>query len=287
MKPAPFEYARPNSVEQAIALLAKGAGDAKVLAGGQSLVPMMNFRLAQPRMLVDVNRIPGHDYIRVEGHELVIGFLARHEDIRRSELVAQACPLMRVAYQFVAHGSVRNRGTLCGNLCHADPSSEMPAVMLATAATMVLRGPYQTRRMSARDFFVGTYQTAARHDELLVQVRIPVCPTGQGFGFHEISTRKGDFAFVCMGALLTLADGRIARAALAGAGVGVRAIRFDGVEALLIGQVPSPALFEAAGAAARQAADPPSDVMASAEYRRDLVHVLTQRALADAARRAR
>ena len=286
MKPPPFEYARPETVEAAIALLAAARGDAKVLAGGQSLVPMMNFRLAAPRQLVDVNRIPGHDYIRREGNEVVIGFLARHEDVRRSPVVQAACPIVHGAYEYVAHGPIRNRGTLCGNLCHADPASEMPAVMLACEATFELRGPSGVRRVAARDFFVGLYETSTRSDELLTAVRIPVAPAGQGWGFPEVSTRKGDFAFVCVGALLTLKDGRIASAALAAAGVDNRAVRLEAAERSLVGQPPGEAAFRRAGEVASGSVTPPSDPMASAQYRRELIDVLTRRALADAASRA-
>jgi carbon-monoxide dehydrogenase medium subunit len=287
MKPAAFEYTRPDTVEAAVTLLAEGAGEARVLAGGQSLVPMMNLRLAQPRMLVDVNRIPGHDYIREEAGELVIGFLARHEDVKRSPLARQACPLMTAAYEHVAHGTVRNRGTLCGNLCHADPASEMPAVMLAVGASMDLQGPSGTRRVPAGEFFVGLYETATRSDELLVSVRIPYAPAAQGWGFHEVSTRKGDYAFVCVGALLTLQGGRIAAAAVVAAGVGARAMRLADVERDLLGQPPSDALFERAGEAAGKSVSPTSDPLVPAEYRRDLLVTLTRRALIDAAARAR
>jgi len=287
MKPAAFEYTRPDTVEAAVALLAQGAGEAKVLAGGQSLVPMMNLRLAQPRMLVDVNRIPGHDYIREEGGELVIGFLARHEDVKRSPVARRACPLMAAAYEHVAHATVRNRGTLCGNLCHADPASEMPAVMLTVGATVELQGPTGTRRVPASGFFVSLYETAARSDELLVRVRIPTAPAAQGWGFHEVSTRKGDYAFVCVGALLTVRDGRIESAAIAAAGIGARAMRLEAVERELVGQEPSDALFSRAGEAAGRSVSPTSDPLVPAEYRRDLLVTLTRRALADAAARAR
>lgn len=287
MKPAPFEYTRPDSVEAAIALLAQGGGDAKVLAGGQSLVPMMNLRLAQPRVLVDVNRIPGHDYVRRDGDHLVIGFLARHEDVKQSALVRAACPIMVAAYEHVAHGAIRNRGTLCGNLCHADPASEMPAVMLAVGATMDLQGPGGVRQVPAAQFFAGPYETAARSDEMLVRVRIPAAAEGQGWGFHEVSTRKGDFAFACVGALLQVQGGRIASAALAAAGVGGCATRLDAAERALVGQAPGEYAFRHAAEAARASVSPHSDAMVPAEYRADLIETLTRRALADAASRAR
>ncbi|MEJ8815272.1 xanthine dehydrogenase family protein subunit M [Variovorax ureilyticus] len=286
MKPAAFEYSRPDTLEAAIALLAQGGPDAKVLAGGQSLVPMMNLRLAQPRLIVDVNRIPGHDYIRRDRDELVIGFLARHEDVKRSEVVGEACPLIAAAYEHVAHGTIRNRGTLCGNLCHADPASEMPAVMLATEATMELQGPAGLRHVPAAQFFLGLYETALASDEMLVRLRIPVAPKGQGWGFHEVSTRKGDFAFVCVGALLTLKAGRISTAKVAAAGIGTRAVRLDAVERWLIGQEANQQTFQRAGREASSSVVPSGDSMVPAEYRSELLEILTRRALADAASRS-
>ena len=287
MKPAPFEYVRPTTLQDALVLLAQEESDSKIIAGGQSLVPMMNFRLAQPARLVDINRLPDADYIRMEERELVIGFLARHERVKESTLAREACPLMREAYEFVAHGPVRNRGTLCGNLCHADPASEMPAVMLAVEASFVLRSVKGERRVAARDFFAGMYETATRADEILVEVRIPASDGGQGWGFHEISTRKGDFAFACVAVLLTLAAGRITAARVAVAGVSSKALRLSGVEAMLIGSAPSEALFAQAGVTARRELVPTSDAQADAEYRRDLLEVLTARALSDAAQRAK
>ncbi|GAA4356931.1 xanthine dehydrogenase family protein subunit M [Variovorax defluvii] len=273
-------------MEAAITLLAQGNGDAKVLAGGQSLVPMMNLRLAQPGILVDVNRIPGHDYVRRQGNELIIGFLARHEDVKQSKVVREACPLITAAYEFVAHGTIRNRGTLCGNLCHADPSSEMPAVMLALGAMMEVQGPAGTRQVPAAQFFIGLYETALRSDEMLVQLRIPVAPAGQGWGFHEVSTRKGDFAYVCVGALLTVQGCRIATAAVCAAGIGGRAVRLDSVERSLVGQPAAEQTFQRAGEEARRNVSPSGDLMVSGEYRSELIEVLTRRALADAAGRA-
>lgn len=286
MKPAPFDYTRAASVEAAIALLASAGGEARVLAGGQSLVPMMNLRIAQPRHLVDVNRIPGHDYVRREGDELVIGFLARHEHIRSSPLVLEACPLMAAAYDFVAHGPVRNRGTLCGNLCHADPASEMPAVMLATHAEMEVQGPAGSRRVPAGEFFVGLFETALRSDELLVSVRIPVAPKRQGWGFHEVSTRKGDFAFVCVAALLQVESDRVVAASISAAGIGARAVRLLGLEQSLAGQPPNEATFRQAAEDASATVPFHDDALVPGEYRRELLSVLARRALLDAAARA-
>ena len=153
MKPAPFHYERPDTLAAALALLAQNDPETKILAGGQSLVPMMNFRLAKPERLIDINRLPGLDYIRLEGSEIAIGALARHADVKASALVAKHVPLMHSAYEWIAHAAVRNRGTLCGNLCHSDPASEMPAIMLVCGATMVLQSKSSKRRVAAADFF--------------------------------------------------------------------------------------------------------------------------------------
>jgi carbon-monoxide dehydrogenase medium subunit len=286
MKPAPFDYARPQSVTDALALLSARASEAKILAGGQSLVPMMNFRMARPGLLIDINRLAELDYHRVEGSHLVVGALARHAALRSSTLVRTACPLMAEAYQHVAHGPIRNRGTLCGNLCHADPASEMPAVALATDAVLVLKSSSGERRIPAEEFFLGTYETAANPDELLVEVRIPVAPEQQGWGFREMSVRKGDFALTGVAAILTVAREKIASAALAVCGVGDRAQRLRSVEASLIGGSPNSDAFARAGEQAGAALDPQTDLHADAAYRRDLVRTLVERALVAAAERS-
>jgi aerobic carbon-monoxide dehydrogenase medium subunit len=283
MKPAAFAYERPSSVAAVLDLLAQGGADTRILAGGQSLVPMMNLRLARPERLIDINRVAGLDHIRREGDEIAIGALARHADVKASALVAQACPLMHMTYEWVAHGAVRNRGTLCGNLCHADPASEMPAVALAVGATMVLRSRKGERRVAAADFFQGLYATALRSDEMLVEVRLPVAPAGQRAGFHEVSMRRGDFAWALAAVLLTVAEGRIAQVAIAVAGVGDRACRLPMVEAALAGQPANAATFANAGALAHAAVNPFGDAAVSAEYRKDLIRTLVERALADAA----
>lgn len=286
MKPAPFDYARPASVTDALALLAARAADAKILAGGQSLVPMMNLRLARPGFLIDINKLAELDYHRVEGGDLVIGALARHAALRASTVVRTACPLMAEAYQHVAHGPIRTRGTLCGNLCHADPASEMPAVILATGATLVLKSARGERRVPADEFFRGAYETATKADELLVEVRLPVALARQGWGFHEVSVRKGDFAMAGVAATLGRAGDKITSAAIAICGVGDRAKRLRTVEATLNGAAIGKATFTRAGEAAAMAVDPQSDVHADAAYRRDLVRTLVARALSDAAERA-
>jgi aerobic carbon-monoxide dehydrogenase medium subunit len=286
MKPAPFTYTRPDSVKEAIKLLATHKDSAKLLAGGQSLVPMMNFRLARPEFLIDINRLDELKYHRIEKDELVIGALARHATLRDSDIVRKACPLMAEAYQHVAHGPIRNRGTLCGNLCHADPASEMPAVALVSNAVLVLQSKRGERRVAAKDFFLGVYDTVTEADELLTEVRIPVAPKGQVCSFQEMSIRKGDFAIVGIALTLTITDGLIKQAALAVCGVGSKATRLASVEAKLVGTAPDSKTIAKAGDAAADAVNPQTDMNADPIYRRDLVRTLVSRALTEAIGRA-
>ena len=192
MKPARFRYLRATSIDAALQALADDP-DARVLAGGQSLIAMMNLRLVKPACLVDINRIPDLSHIREGGSGIVIGALARHNDVKHSALVEARCPLLTEAYESIAHHTVRNRGTLGGNLCQADPSSETPAVMIAVGATLVLRSVRGSREVAAEDFFLGPYETAARQDEMLVEIRLPGLAR-DGWAFAEISNRHGDFA---------------------------------------------------------------------------------------------
>lgn len=286
MKPAHFDYARPRSLDEVLHLLASRPGNAKLIAGGQSMVPMMNFRFAQPELLIDVNALPDLDYHRREGDAICIGALTRHVTLHDSALIRELCPLMAEAYQHVAHVAVRNRGTLCGNLCHADPASEMPAVMLATDASLVVLGPSGRRQVPAVDFFQGVYATALEPDEMLIEVRIPVGQARLGHGFEEVSVRRGDYALTLAAALLGIREGRIETAVLALAGVADRAMRLPTLEAGLLGKVPSDALFAGVGEAASLAIIPADVDQADAVYRRDLIRALVPRALTRAAERA-
>jgi carbon-monoxide dehydrogenase medium subunit len=281
MKPAPFRYVRAHSVDDAVAALARDS-EAKVLAGGQSLIAMMNVRAAKPECLVDINALSALDYIRVKDGGLAIGALTRHETVKSSPLVAEHCPLLAETYLWIAHRAVRNRGTYGGNLCHADPASENPAVALAVGATMVLKSAKGERTVPADDFFKGLYQTAARQDELLVEVRLPSRPKGQGWGFAEVSPRKGDFAMTAIAVTLELSGGTIKTARLAYTGIADRAIRLAAVEAAVIGKPATDETFAAAGETARKAINPPSDFHADVAMRRDLAATLTRRALAAA-----
>lgn len=281
MKPAPFDYVRPATLDEALALLARHGADARVIAGGQSLVAMMNLRIARPELLIDINGLKELDFHRRDGDVLRIGALARHAALAASPLVREAAPLMADAYPHVAHATVRNRGTLAGNLCHADPASEMPAVLLALDGRLRLRSTRGEREVAAVDFFLGPYTTAAAPDELLVEVCLPVGRAGHGF--EEMAIRQGDFALTLVASTLSVSGGRIQAAALAYAGVGEHALRLPAVEQLLVGQAISDGLFERVGAAAAEAIEPGSDQHADATYRRDLIRTLTPRALRHAA----
>lgn len=279
MKPAAFEYKKPATVNDALDMLAGSDGEIKVLAGGQSLVPMMNFRVVRPELVIDINAIAGLDYIRLEGGNLVIGALARHAQIKASAVAQAACPLMCEAYDWVAHHPIRTRGTLCGNLCHADPASEMPAVMMTVGAEMVLRSAEGERVVAAANFFLGIYETAIRPDELLVEVRIPAASANQHFGFIETSMRRGDFAMCCAMALVTVDNGKVASAAITVAGIYDRAMRLGPVEAMLLGVSPNAADREAIGQAAVDAYPIYGDQRISEEYKRDLLAAHVRRAV--------
>ena len=279
MKPPAFAYERPTSVEATLAALARHGEDAKLLAGGQSLIPMLNLRLLAPKTIIDANRLAELDYIRLEEGALAIGALARHNAVRNAKEVAQHCPLIAEAYRFVSHHAIRNRGTIGGNLCHADPASELPVVALLLEAIMVLRSSAGERRVAAADFFKGPFETAARPDELLTEVRFPVQPEGQGYAFDEVSQRHGDFAIVAAGCTLAVEDGVCRTVRLGYGGVGPHALRNLEAEAALAGQPATSESFAKAAKTATERVRPSSDVHADEAYRRDLVRTLTTRVL--------
>ena len=283
MKPARFRYLRAASVNDALQALADNP-DAQILAGGQSLIAMMNLRLVKPACLIDINRISKLGYIREDDDGIAIGALARHNDVKHSPLVQARCPLLTEAYESIAHHTVRNRGTLGGNLCHADPSSETPAVMVATGATLVLRSVSGSREVAAEDFFLGTYETARRQDEMLTEIRIPG-RGADGWAFDEISNRHGDFAIAVIATTLRLAKGRCEAARVVASGVGEHAVRLKSAEEALIGGPIDDARLNAAAAAARDEVDPHSDSHADAAYRRDAIAALTRRTVRRAAER--
>jgi CO/xanthine dehydrogenase FAD-binding subunit len=279
MKPAPFRYIRASSLDDALAGLAGHGDDAKVLAGGQSLIALMNLRLIRPAVLVDINRLAELAYIRQDNGTLAIGALTRQSAVESSEMIARQCPLMAEAIRFVAHRPIRNRGTVGGNLAHADPTSELPAVAVALGATLVARSQRGHRTIAADNFFVGPLSTALAAHELLTEVRVPVWPAGQGWSFMEVSPRAGDYALVGVAATLRAADGVCQGARLVYSGVGPRPVRVVKAEQVLVGRPSREATFREAAEIAAEQVDPSSDFHATAEYRRDLVRALTRRAL--------
>lgn len=285
MKPAPFHYTRPASLDAALAALAEYGDDAKVLAGGQSLIAMMNLRLVRPSALVDINRLAALSYIRESDGALAIGALTRQSAVEASGVVAAACPLITEAIRYVAHKPIRNRGTIGGNLAHADPTSELPAVAVALDASFITQGPSGQRTITADDFFLGALSTALAPGELLTEVRFPRWPSGQGWSFMEISPRAGDYALVGVAATLDVQAGVCRSARLVYSGVGDRSTRVAAAEQALVGQPANQDSFRQAGEIAATQIDPSSDFHASADYRRDLVRALTRRALLQALER--
>lgn len=288
MKPAPFTYFAPRSLDEALSLLRQYGSDAKPLAGGQSLVPLMNFRLAKPRYVIDLNRIPELVYIRQEDGRLAIGAMTRQFEAERSDEVGRHAPLLREALKLVGHPTIRHRGTVGGSLAHADPAAELPAAAVALGAELVTRGPGGSRTVPAAEFFVGPFTTVLAPDELLTEVRIPAMSPGAGYAFLELSRRHGDFAIAGVAALVGLGpDGRIERAALVLCGVGPTPVRARQAEAALLGASPTEDRFREAGELAARETDPTSDIHASADYRRRVAAVLVRRALSTATERAR
>ena len=279
MKPAPFRYARPETLADAVALLAGGDDDAKILAGGQSLVPMLNLRLARPAVLIDLNGVAGLDRLtpRPDGG-LTIGALVRHAALAQAALVSERAPLLCEAARHVGHPAIRHRGTLGGSLAHADPAAELPATLVALDAQLVVHGPRGARTIPASEFFRGLLTTALAQDEIVTEIQVP--PQGPGWGFAEVVRRAGDFALAGVVALVarpSASSGRREPVRLVGFGVGDRPLRFVAAEQIITDPAFDPRTdVVRAGAAAAQACDPPDDVHASAEYRRHLAAVLTE-----------
>ncbi len=286
MKPPPFEYAAAAAVEEAVGLLAEHDGDAKIIAGGQSLVPMLNFRLLGPALLIDINRIAGLGAIEDTGGGLRSGALARHRVLETSRLVARRFPVLGAAIAQDAHLAIRNRGTIGGSLAHADPAAELPAMAVLLDARIEAEGPSGARSIAAGDFFVGPLSTALAEAELVTAIEFPALPPGTGWGFEEFARRSGDFAIAGAAATVTLAGGQVAEARIALMGLGDTPIRAGEAEAMLRNQRFDPDLVAAAAGAAREAVEPTDDLHASADFRRHLAGVLTGRAVAAAWRRA-
>ncbi|MGY4403686.1 FAD binding domain-containing protein [Bradyrhizobium sp. USDA 3315] len=284
MKPSPFEYHRASSIEDAIAALTRHGEGARLLAGGQSLIPMMNLGLATPDLLVDVGNLANLRYVRVEDGILRIGALATHNAIMGAGPPASACPMLIVAYQSVAHHTIRNRGTLGGNICHADPASEMPLVLTLLDASMVIRGARGERVVPADNFFIDAFETQVGSAEMLTEIRIPIQAAGEGYAFEEMSQRKGDFAIVSAGCRLSMREGRLSNVRFGLTGAGDRKRRVAAVEARLEGAIPNDRLLAEVAELAVVNADPNDDIHADATYKLDLVRAMSRRVLTGAVR---
>jgi len=288
MKSAPFEYTRAVSVAEACALLAREGDSAKLIAGGQSLVPMMAMRLVRPAWLIDINEIPELKFVKIEKDAARIGAGTRQCVVERDGALAARVPLLRQALAWVGHAQTRNRGTLGGSLAHADPSAELPLVAQVLGAKMVLRSAKGTRTLDAEKFFSGPMSTSARPDECLEEIRWPVWPEGPtGSAFTEIAIRHGDFAMVAAAAQVALAaDGRCTRAVFGLGGAGGTPLAFPKIAARLVGTKLEHEVIEAAAVDAAKECDPGADLHATKEYRRHLAGVLAARALREARERA-
>jgi aerobic carbon-monoxide dehydrogenase medium subunit len=284
VKPAPFAYHAPKTADEAVAKLAElSADDGRILAGGQSLVPMMAFRMARPAHLIDINNVAGFDRLAVERDTLSIAPCVRHAAFHRPAAPGPTGALLANVVAHIAHYPIRLRGTFCGSLAHADPASEWCLTAVTLGADIVTLRARGSRHIAADDYFQGMMMTALAEDELLREVRLPLLPDDTCFGFYEFSRRAGDYAIAMALATYRLRDGVIIEPRLGLGGAEERPRRMAQAEAVLAGQKPESELFRAAGEAAAAAVDPLEDVHADAEFRRDLVRAVTRRALERAA----
>lgn len=286
MKPAPFDYCCPDSVEEAVQLLAANLGEAKIMAGGQSLGPMLNFRVVRPGLIVDVSRILELDFVRERADGgLSVGALTRHRVMETSRLVARCFPIIPETMQHVAHLAIRNRGTIGGSLSHADPAAELPMLVRLLDAEIVARSTQGERTVSAHDFFVGPLSTVLEEDELVVRIELPGM-RHNGWAFEEFARRAGDFALSACGVLLSLEEGCVRDVRVAMMGVGDTPLRRSDAEAVLQGEALSDAVIEQAVEAACEGLEPRQDLHASPEFRCHLSAVLVRRCLRTARERA-
>jgi aerobic carbon-monoxide dehydrogenase medium subunit len=285
MIPATFDYHAPKTLDEAIALLQKSEG-AKVLAGGQSLIPAMRFRLVAPETLVDINRIEGLSYVVDRVDHLAIGALTRESALEDEPVVAALYPLLHDTARVIADPIVRNQATVGGNLAHADPANDHPATMLAYGATLVARGPKGVREIGADDFFVGLFESALARDEILTEIRVPAPVPGSGGAYLKIERKVGDYATAAVAVQLVVEGGVITSARVGLTNVSPVPARAKGAEDALRGQALTDTVLEAAGRAAAAECDPSDDLRGKADYKRDLVRVLLKRAVTKAFERA-
>jgi aerobic carbon-monoxide dehydrogenase medium subunit len=283
MKLPPFDYACPTELSEAVALLAAHNGEAKLIAGGQSLVPMLAFRLAAPSLLVDLRKLADLRKVDIASHGLTLGAMVRWCDILADARLRAAHPLLVAAVEHVAHYQIRNRGTIGGSIAHADPAAEMPGIVLTCEAEIAVVGSGGPRTVKAEDFFLGPLTTALAPDEIIVEIRFPPWPAARCFGFQEFARRRGDFAMAAAAVYYDMGAGLARNAHVGVIGVGDRPQRLAAVEAVLNGRAIDEAVIAQAEAATAAAVDPQSDIHASADYRRSLAGTMVERALRDAA----
>ena len=283
MKLAAFDYASPATMEEALALLASRSGNAKIISGGQSLVPMLAFRLAAPELLVDLKQLQGLNRIDVAEDGVRLGAKVRWCEIERNERLKGAHPLLVEAIRHVAHYQIRNRGTVAGSLAHADPAAEMPGIAITCEAELMIVGPKGKRIDKAFDFFKGPLTTSLAPDEILTEIKLPPWPAGRRWAFLEFALRRGDFAIAGVALHYDLVDGKVADVHIGAIGVSDRPLRLHAAEVVLNGQRLNEVAIEDAAKAAGESVDPPSDIHAPAEYRRALLTTLLARALRQSA----
>jgi carbon-monoxide dehydrogenase medium subunit len=286
MIPPPFDYHAPKTLPEAIALLGKLGEEAKILSGGQSLLPLLKLRFASPGHLVDIGRIPGLDYIKEEGGFLRIGALVREAALESSSLITSRYPILADTARVIADPIVRNLATVCGNLAHGDPANDHPATMLALGASVVLTGPSGTREVPVASFFTGIFTTALAANEVLTEIRIPVPPAGSGGAYLKLERKVGDFATAGSAAFLVIAGGVVKQAGIGLTNLGPTPINATAASAALVGKKPDGAAFAEAGRLAADATSPNPDRRGQTDYKKEMARVLTIRALTKAAQRA-
>lgn len=288
MKPAPFEYVVPDSVNEVLELLVEHGDDAKLLAGGQSLVPAMNFRLTQPSLIIDLNRLDNLDYISESSSSaLKIGAMTRQRQIERSSLIKAKAPLLHETMPFIAHEQIRNRGTLGGSIVHADPASELPVIITALSGRVLFQSLRGQRWVSADDCFVGIFTTDIEPDEMLIEVELPPMPPRTGWAFTEFSRRVGDYALIGLAAVMTLDEGGVCRSTkIVYLNAGDLPVSAEVASSILIGQRPTRELLKTVAEEAQLEINPTGDIHATETYLRHLARVLTLRALTTAYERA-
>ncbi|HEY7519638.1 MAG TPA: xanthine dehydrogenase family protein subunit M [Methylomirabilota bacterium] len=286
MYPAAFEYHAPGSVQEALGLLGK-LDDAKILAGGHSLVPMMKLRLAQPKHLIDLRKVPGLSGIKEEGSTIVIGAMATHWEVESSKLLQAKCPVLSDTAKIIGDPAVRNKGTIGGSIAHADPAADMPATVIALGAELVCQGAKDKRTVKVDDWFQGLMTTALREDELLVEIRVPALTPGTGSAYMKFAHPASRFAIVGAAAVITVdKQGTCTKAGVGITGAGTKAVRARGVEAGLVGKRLDAATIEAAAQKAAEGVDVQADLQGSVEYKSHLCRVFARRAIEAAAKKA-